>query len=294
MSKGVFNNWISALRPKTLPAAMAPVIMGTAMAFGDGFFHLRSALLCLGGALAIQIATNLANDYYDFAKGADNENRVGPVRVTQAGLIKPIWVKLMFLFFFCIAAGISYLLVQRGGEPIAIIGILSILSGFFYTAGPAPLAYRGLGDIFVLIFFGPVAVGGTYYVQALEINYAILIAGLAPGLISVAILTVNNLRDIEGDKKAGKRTLAVKFGQSFAEAEYLTCIITAGIIPVILYLVMQDNEKILFTTLALLLAIPSIRLVINQPDKARLNAALGMTGRFLFVYSVIFAIGWNL
>ena len=183
MIKPNIKTWIMAFRPKTLSASIAPVFIGTAMAFGDGIHHFPTAFVCLFAALAIQIGTNIANDYYDFKKGADTSERIGPMRVTQAGLIKPSTVKLAFISSFAIAALASIWLIYRGGWPIATIVILSIISGIFYTAGPRPLGYMGLGDLFVLIFFGPVAVGGTYYAQSLEINAAVILAGLAPGLM---------------------------------------------------------------------------------------------------------------
>src|SRR3989338_3083227 len=189
--------WLMAFRPKTLSASIAPVFIGTAMAFGDGVYHLPTALVCLLAALTIQNGTNIANDYYDFKKGADTKERIGPIRVTQAGLIPPETVKGAFIVSFAIAVFLSILLIYRGGWPIAVIGALAILSGILYTAGPLPLGYIGLGDVLVFVFFGPVAVAGTYYVQSFEMNAAVILAGLGLGLISVAILTVNNLRDID-------------------------------------------------------------------------------------------------
>ena len=202
MNKISFKTWIMAFRPKTLSASIAPVFIGTAMAFGDGIQHFPTAIVCLFAALAIQIGTNIANDYYDFKKGADTKERIGPARVTQTGLIPPTTVKRAFIIAFSIAALLSIWLIARGGWPIALIGICAIASGIFYTAGPRPLGYMGLGDLFVLIFFGPVAVAGTYYVQSLEINMAVIFAGFAPGFISVAILTINNLRDIESIRRS--------------------------------------------------------------------------------------------
>lgn len=294
MTYDFLKTWLMAFRPKTLPAAIAPVLIGTAMAFGDGIQHFPTALICLLAALAIQIGTNIANDYYDFKKGADTDERIGPVRVTQAGLIKPSTMKLAFIISFAVAIVLGALLIKRGGWPIAVIGISAILAGIFYTAGPRPLGYIGLGDIFVLIFFGPVAVGGTYYVQSYEFNSAVFLAGFAPGLISVAILTVNNLRDITSDHKTGKRTLAVRFGRSFALSEYLFAIISASLIPVVIYILIQDHIAILASAVLALAAIPAIKIVLTAPDGPALNRALGMTGRLLMIYSVIFSIGWVL
>jgi len=294
MTKLNLKTWIMAFRPKTLSASIAPVFIGTAMAFGDGIHHFPSAFVCLFAALAIQIGTNIANDYYDFKKGADTTERIGPTRVTQAGLIKPSTVRLAFIGSFAIAALASIWLIYRGGWPIAAIGILSIASGIFYTAGPRPLGYMGLGDLFVLIFFGPVAVGGTYYVQSLEMNMAVLLAGFAPGFISVAILTVNNLRDIHSDQKTGKRTLAVRFGRSFTISEYLFALIAASLIPVFIYWVIEDHIAILGCSALIILAIPVIKTVCEKSDGPSLNSALAQTGKLLMVYSVLFSIGWIL
>ena len=181
MPPSTMEIWILAARPKTLWAAIAPVIIGTAIAYDSGAAAWLPALAALFGAVAIQIGTNLANDYFDYTKGTDAGNRLGPLRVTQAGLVKPKTMKLATVVAFLLASVAGAYLVWRGGWPILIIGVLSILSGVFYTAGPYPLGYNGLGDIFVLIFFGPVAVGGTYYVQTLSIDWTVLVAGLAPG-----------------------------------------------------------------------------------------------------------------
>jgi len=283
-----------ACRPKTLMASISPIMIATAMAFGDGIEHFPTAAICLFAALTIQIGTNLANDYFDFKKGADTEERIGPVRVTQAGLIKPEDVKLAFISVFGIAALTSIWLMMRGGWPIALIGILSILSGLFYTAGPRPLGYMGLGDVFVLIFFGPVAVAGTYYVQSFEINMAVILAGFGPGLISAAILTVNNLRDIESDAKSGKNTLAVRFGKSFAHYEYCFCIMVASLIPVLIYSLIEDHLGILLASITCLAAIPNIKTVLTKSDGPTLNHALASTGKLLLFYSILFSIGWIL
>ena len=264
------------------------------MAFGDGIQHFPTAIICLFAALAIQIGTNIANDYYDFKKGADTKERIGPARVTQTGLIPPATVKRAFIMAFSIAALLIIWLIARGGWPIAVIGICAIASGIFYTAGPRPLGYMGLGDLFVLIFFGPVAVGGTYYVQSLEINMAVIFAGFAPGFISVAILTINNLRDIESDQKVGKRTLAVRFGRSFAISEYLFSIIAASLIPVFVYWMIEDRIAILSCSILIFIAIPIIKTICKKTDGPSLNAALAQTGKLLMIYSILFSIGWVL
>jgi len=288
------NPWIIAIRPKTLPAAIAPVVIGTAMATGDGLFHWPSALMALSAALCIQIGTNLANDYFDFKKGADTDDRKGPTRVTQAGLIKPPIVLLASIVFFVLAALSSIYLIHRAGTCILIIAVASIISGIFYTAGPRPLGYLGLGDLLVLIFFGPVAVGGTYFTQALEINWAVIVAGLAPGFLSMAILAVNNLRDIETDRRAGKLTLAVRFGRGFAMSEYLFCIIAATLTPFAVFLITDDHQGIAAASLIGFCAIPCVKAAFTHLDGAGLNQVLGHTGRLLLIYSAVFSIGWLL
>ena len=177
---------------------------------------------------------------------------------------------------------------------ILIIAVASIISGIFYTAGPKPLGYLGLGDLFVLIFFGPVAVGGTYFTQGLEINWAVIVAGLAPGFLSMAILAVNNLRDIDTDRRAGKLTLAVRFGRSFAMSEYLFCIIAATLIPFAVVLITDDHQGIAVASLIGFCAIPCVKAAFTHLDGAGLNRVLGHTGRLLLIYSAVFSIGWVL
>ncbi len=289
-----FRVWLLASRPKTLPAAISPVIIGTAMAFYDGRLHILSALLAAAGALLIQIGTNFANDYFDFFKGVDDKDRLGPLRATQAGLVDPQKMKRAFIIVFLSASLAGGYLVYRGGWPVVIIGALSILCGIAYTGGPYPLGYNGLGDLFVLIFFGPVAVGGTYYVQALEINRIVLLAGLAPGLLSVAILTVNNLRDIYTDKKAGKKTLPVRFGENFARWEYLLCLILSCLIIIPLILQTRAHFLSLSVFIILLPAVPSIKIIFKIKPGIIFNKVLAGTGQLLFIYSILFSIGWIL
>ena len=283
-----------ASRPKTLPAAAAPVVIGAAMAYGDGVFHLLSASLCLVCALLIQIGTNLANDYFDFKKGADTAERIGPIRVTQAGLLSPQAVKRSFIFVFAAAIAASFYLVIRGGLPIVIIGVLSIVSGILYTAGPKPLGYIGLGELFVFIFFGPVAVAGTYYAQSLAWNNAAMLAGLGAGALSVSMLCVNNYRDISTDALTGKSTLAVRFGRGFAQCEYIGSILFAAAIPVYLYLITKEHFKIVFVSSIILIAIPSIQVILTKTDGPSLNKVLGFTGKLLIIYSILFSLGWIL
>jgi 1,4-dihydroxy-2-naphthoate octaprenyltransferase len=287
-----FMIWKEASRPKTLWAAVAPVIIGTSMAYGDGKFHPIAAFISLLAAILIQIGTNYANDYFDFMNGADTKERIGPTRATEAGLIKPQTMRRAFILAFALAFVIGLYLIWRAGWPILIIGILSIISGILYTAGPYPLGYRGLGDIFVLIFFGPVAVGGTYYVQALEITTPVIIAGLSPGLISTALLTVNNLRDFHSDGKAGKKTLAVRFGVFFTRIEYIVSIVVACSVPAVLIVINPDHPYVLAAMSVFIFALPSIRAVLFDEISPRLNKVLADTGKMLLIYSIIFSLGW--
>ena len=287
---GTLKKWIIATRPNTLFASISPVIIGTSMAYADSLFHLPSALMAATGAFFIQIGTNLANDYYDFIHGVDSSDRLGPLRVTQAGILDPDSVKRAFIIAFFIATLSGIYLIWRAGLPILIIGLLSILFGLTYTAGPFPLGYYGLGDPLVIIFFGPVAVGGTYYVQALSIKDYVLIAGLAPGFISNAILTVNNLRDIETDKRAGKKTLAVRFGKGFARAEYLLSLFIPFIIP--FFLISKNHCWHLICCLSFLLCISCIKVILFEEPGLIYNKVLKNTASMLFIYSLLFSLGW--
>ncbi|MFQ5629528.1 MAG: 1,4-dihydroxy-2-naphthoate polyprenyltransferase [bacterium] len=286
------KTWLLASRPKTLWAAVSPVLMGTAMAYADGFVHWPSAAAALFSAILIQIGTNFANDYFDYSKGADTTERIGPTRATQAGMVKPDAMRKAFIIAFGIAMLLGLYLVWRGGWIIVLIGSVSIFLGIIYTATPYALAYTGLADIFVLIFFGPVAVGGTYYVQALDINAIVLIAGLSPGLISTAILTVNNLRDVNQDRAAGRKTLAVRFGVNFAKIEYLLLIAAACLMPLVLHYLTRANFFAVFATLTFFLAIPAIRTVFSHKEAITLNTVLANTGKLLLIFSLAFSIGW--
>ena len=202
-----FSLWVQAARPRTLPAAVAPVAVGSAVAFADGKFAFWPALACLVCAIVLQIAVNFANDYFDFKSNIDSEERLGPVRVTQSGLIPPLEVKRAMIFALVFAGLLFLYLVSVGGMWIIIIGGASILAALAYSGGPYPLASHGLGELFVFIFFGLVAVCGTYFIQAGELSLMAVFAAVPPGLLITAIMVVNNLRDRETDQKAGKNTV---------------------------------------------------------------------------------------
>ena len=282
--------WLLAARPKTLLASMAPVAIGTAIAYRDGVMHLASALAALLGAVSIQIGTNFCNDYFDFFQGADTADRKGPTRAVQAGLISARAMLAATILVFSVAALVCVYLAWRAGWPLVVIGALSILLGVLYTAGRRSLAYMGLGDPFVLAFFGPVAVGGTYYVQARTLPLWLLVAGLAPGLLSVGLLVVNNLRDVEEDRLANKRTPVVRFGTSAARWQYTVCIALASSIPVWLW---SQGSLPSPCLLASAIIFPGA-LVIRQVwicDGVLLNPCLAKTAGLLLMYSVLFCVG---
>ncbi|HEY5501473.1 MAG TPA: 1,4-dihydroxy-2-naphthoate polyprenyltransferase [Candidatus Humimicrobiaceae bacterium] len=286
--------WFKSTRPRTLPAAAAPVIIGIALAFYENKINLFIAIFTLMAALLIQIGTNFANDYFDFIKGTDTDKRIGPVRLIQAGLIKKNEMLAAFIIAFIAASVLGVFLVIRGGYPVLLVGIFAIIFGILYTAGPAPLGYIGLGDIFVFIFFGLISVTGTYYLQTLKINPVVLIASLAPGFLSVAILTANNIRDIKTDKEAGKRTLIVRFGYNFGLFGYLFCIIAAHLIPIILVLITKSHYFSLISVLTVIMAVKPVKIILSRPEPRYLIPVLGKTGQILLIFSILFSIGWNI
>jgi 1,4-dihydroxy-2-naphthoate polyprenyltransferase len=284
------RTWLLAARPKTLTAALAPVAVGTGLAFGVGGGRWPLALAALCGALLIQVGTNLTNDYYDFRKGADTAQRLGPVRVTQAGLVAPRTVLLAAALCFGAATVVGVFLVAAGGWPVVAIGLLSILAGWAYTGGPAPLGYLGLGELFVLLFFGFAAVGGTVWVQALRLPSATWLSALSVGCTGTLLIVVNNLRDVDTDGPAGKRTLAVRFGVGFARAEYVGLLVVAFAAPLVAWALGQTGVPVIFSLAALPLAIPPLRLVLTQRG-APLNRALAASARLQLVHGLFLAVG---
>lgn len=282
--------WVLATRPKTLPAAVAPVLVGVAVAHAIGKFALLPALGALLGAMLIQIGTNLANDYFDFKKGADTHERLGPMRVTQAGLIDEAAVRNAMIGTFAASALVGVYLVAVGGWPILVIGILSILSGIAYTGGPFPLGYHGLGDLFVFIFFGVVAVCGTVWVQALEWSWLALISSVPVGLLSVAILIVNNYRDRHTDVKAGKRTLAVRLGGKLTRVQYGVTLVVAYLVPVVQVALGHLSLLALLPLITLPLAIRLFRDFISL-NGLELNPVLERTAKLLVIFSALYALG---
>ena len=290
MTKQTLQAWTLAIRPRTLPAAAAGVVMGSALAWRDGFFRIDAALACLFAALLLQIGSNLANDVFDFERGSDTPERLGPTRVTQAGMLTPKQVKVGMGVVFSIAALLGLYLAWLGGLPIILIGIAAIISAIAYTGGPFPLGYHGLGDIFVFIFFGIAAVAGTYYVQAGSVSTAAWWMTIPPGLIITAILVVNNLRDLENDRKGGKHTLAVILGERFTKIEYLICMAVAYLIlPIAAWLGIVSWFSLLAWG-SLPIALRATRTVFTQKGRP-LNAALAGTGQTAFVFSLLFWVG---
>ena len=285
------NAWLLATRPKTLPAAVAPVVVGSAMAYVHQHFALMPAIACLAVALLLQIGVNLANDFFDFSKGVDTEDRLGPVRVTQSGLIAPGRVKSAMMMVFVLSLLPGLYLISIGGWPVIVIGAASIMAALAYSGGPFPLASHGLGDLFVFIFFGLVAVCGTYYVQAFQLTPMVLVMGVVVGLMITAILVVNNLRDIETDQRVGKRTLAVIVGIRATKLEYSLLHASAYILPAAFWVFDLVNVFILLPLLTLPWAIQLNRTIWNNPDGAMLNQTLAGTARLALIFCLLFSMG---
>ena len=281
---------LAAIRPRTLTAAFAPVAVATAYAAANGTARYGLALACLVSALLIQIGTNLANDYYDFKRGADTHERVGPQRVTQAGLVAPETVKAWAFATFGAAALLGVWLSYLGGWPILLVGVFSILSGWAYTGGPYPLGYNGLGDLFVMVFFGFVATLGTYWLQAGAVPGVLWALAVPVGALATAILVVNNLRDRHTDAKAGKRTLAVRLGRGAGQAEYAALLVCTFATPVALVVAHAARPWALLSLLSMPLALPPLRLVFSV-EGAALNPALGGTARLQLAFAALLSLG---
>ena len=282
--------WIGATRPKTLPAAVAPVVVGTALAGHDGQADLGAAGLCLLFALLIQIGTNLANDYYDFIKGADTAARVGPRRAVAAGLVRPEVMKRVMIAVFVLAFGAGLGLIAWGGPWLIVVGVASIACGVAYTGGPFPLGYNGLGDVFVFLFFGLVAVGATYFVQTRELTINAILAAVPIGLLAANILVVNNYRDVETDAAAGKKTLVVRLGCGAARAQFLGSLVVALAMPLFFW-VQGFSAWVLLPLLLAPAAWRQVRRLKESKSPAELIALLGDTGKLLAAYAGLLAVG---
>jgi 1,4-dihydroxy-2-naphthoate octaprenyltransferase len=282
--------WWLAARPKTLPAALAGVVTGTAVAMWEGRFRPVPALAALLVGLLLQIGSNLANDVFDFERGADTTERHGPLRVTQAGLLTPVQVKRGMWAVFGLAGALGLYLAWVAGWPVILIGAAAIASAIAYTGGPFPLGYYGLGDLFVFLFFGLAAVAGTYYVQAGMVSPAAWWMSVPIGLLVVDILVVNNLRDINTDRAAGKFTLAVRFGALGARRQYLICVAAAYLLIPLLAWSNVIPPAALLTWLSIPLAWRVTRTVFTQSGRL-LNPALASTGQLALIYSLLFLAG---
>ena len=289
--KSKMGAWVLATRPRTLPAAIAPVVLGSAMAIADKSFVWLPAVAAFSVALLLQIGANLANDYFDYLKGIDTTDRLGPLRVTQSGLIPATQVKAGMIMTLILSMIPGIYLLAVGGLPVFIIGLACICAALAYSGGPYPLASHGLGDLFVFIFFGLVAVCGTYYVQALQLTAMVLLMGVIAGLLITAILVVNNLRDIQSDRQTGKRTLAVIIGIRGSRIEYVLLLAGAYAIPIILWLSGRMSAWVLLPLISMPTVLSLMRLVWKNPEGPILNQALAKTARLALVYSLLLAIG---
>jgi len=282
--------WLAAARPRTLPAALAPVLVGSALALREGRLVAPAALACLAFALLVQVGTNFANDYFDFIKGADTSARVGPRRAVAAGLVRPAVMRTVMLGVFAAAFLTGLTLLPYGGWPLLVLGVASIASGLAYTGGPWPLGYHGLGDVFVFIFFGLVAVGATYFVQTGRLSPAALVAGAGVGLLATNILLVNNYRDADTDARADKRTLVVRLGRPFARAHFTGSLMLAlAVPPVLAFLAPRPWRLVSALTLTAVLTWPASRqraALHAAHSPADLIALLGRSGLFLACYAV--------
>ena len=282
------------MRPRTLSASVAPVAMGTAIAYGDGLFHAGGAAATLIGALGIQIACNFANDFFDARQGADTAERMGPVRAVAAGLVsaRAMLLATIAVIIIFVLPCVVYL-VYRGGWPFAVLGAVSVILAFAYTGSRWSLAYLGLGDVFAFFFFGPIAVAGTYAAQAIAWSWIPAIAGCGVGLLACALISVNNLRDEPTDRLAQKRTLAVRFGPAWARMEFITCILGAGLIA-IAFAAWSGRWWCASAAIASCALLPSILRVIRGESGRPLNRELAATGQATLGYGILFSIGWNL
>ena len=286
--------WIMASRPRTLPAAVAPVVVGSAMALADESFVWLPAVAALLVALLLQVSVNLANDYFDYLRGIDTHERLGPARVTQSGLIPPNQVKAAMILTIILSAIPGTYLLIRGGWPVIIIGCACVVALLAYSGGPYPLASHGLGDLFVFIFFGLVAVCGTYYVQVLHLTPIVWWMGVIEGLLITAILVVNNLRDIQTDRRTGKHTLAVTIGDRGCSIEYVALLAVAYAIPIALWMSDRMSAWVILPLLTLPLAISLMRLIWKSPADPILNQALVRTVRLALLFSLLLSIGLNI
>ena len=285
-----FQRWKMASRPKTLPAAAAPVIAGCAIAWQSGVFRPLTALTALVCALLIQIGTNFINDVLDYQKGTDNEERLGPTRVTQEGLLTPgqVWMGVLVVFGLAGLGGIY--LAFAAGWPVILIGLASFLAGYLYTGGPSPFAYNGLGDIFVWMFFGFVALCGTVYVVSGSISALAWWAAVGVGALATAILVVNNIRDNQSDRRAGRRNIPVIWGRKGGEVEYLVLLVTAYLVPLVTFSLGLTSAWIFLIFLSIPQAVRLYKFITTSEISPAFNQALAGTGSLELTYSLLFSL----
>jgi 1,4-dihydroxy-2-naphthoate polyprenyltransferase len=283
--------WLVAARPRTLPAAVAPVLVGTSLAIGEGTFRPLAFACALIGSIFIQIGTNLSNDYSDARRGADTEDRLGPVRVTAGGLMPPRTVLIGTYVAFGIAVLAGVYLIATAGWELLLVGAASILAGVLYTGGPRPYGYEGLGEVFVFLFFGIVAVTGSYFVQTEDLIWEAFVLAVPVGLLAAAILLVNNIRDVDTDRRAGKRTLAVRLGRARARTAYAASVLAAFPLALVPWIEGSLGPTLLLPLAALPLAFPVIGTVRNRTDGPSLNQALANTGLLQLTFCVLLAGG---
>lgn len=282
--------WLLAIRPKTLPAAAGPVIVGTAVAWQDGVMVVLPAISAFLCALLLQVAVNLANDYFDAKNKIDSKERLGPVRVTQSGLIPPVQVKMAMIVCLVLAALLFCYLAAVGGWPILVVGVASLLAALAYSGGPYPLASHGLGELFVFLFFGLVAVGATYFIQAKALTEVVIYAAFPPGLLITAIMVINNLRDIETDKKAGKFTLAVRLGTTKTILFYRLLLAVSYLFPIFFIYRGWAGSMVLLSFVTIPLGL-SLAREVGAVHGSALNMTLARTAQLSLFFSLLFAFG---
>jgi 1,4-dihydroxy-2-naphthoate octaprenyltransferase len=282
-----------AARPRTLPAAVAPVLVGTALAATEGTFRWLTFVAAMLGAVFIQVGTNLSNDYSDARRGADTEDRLGPVRVTAGGLVPPRQVLVATYVAFALAVLAGVYLIATAGWELLLVGAASILAGVLYTGGPRPYGYEGLGEVFVFLFVGVVAVTGSYFAQTERLTWEAFVLAVPVGLLAAAILVVNNVRDLETDRRAGKRTLAVRLGRARARTLYLAMVYGAFVCALLPWLLGSDELSawLALVVLALPLAVPVVAIVRSRTDGPSLNGALARTGMLQLVFCALLSAG---
>jgi 1,4-dihydroxy-2-naphthoate octaprenyltransferase len=283
--------WLMAARIRTLPAAIAPVLVGTSLAGFQGVFHPLRFLAALIGAIFIQVGTNLSNDYSDARRGADTEDRLGPVRVTAGGLVPPSRVLAATYLTFAVAVLAGAYLVAVAGWQLLLVGAASILAGVLYTGGPRPYGYEGLGEVFVFLFFGVVAVAGSYFVQVRHLHWEAFALSVPVGLIAAGILVVNNIRDIDTDRRAGKRTLAVRLGRARTRVLFAAMVYLAYLLAPVTWLFGPLHAWVLLPWATVPLAARVVRAVRTQVDGPSLNQALAQTGMLQLVFCALLSAG---